>query len=49
MQVLSEADITEARAAMSMWTAERTYPLLPWSCIVLEAVPEERTNVKRAA
>lgn len=25
---------------MAMWTAAHTFPLLPWSCVVLESVPE---------
>lgn len=38
---LSEREVAAARAAAGMWTAEHAYPLLPWSCIVLESIPEE--------
>ena len=46
---LSEKEIKEARAGDAMWTAEHLYPVLPWSCIVLEAVPEAKVQVPRAA
>jgi isoamylase len=45
---LSAADVNEARAVSAMWTAEHAYPLLPWSCIVLESVPEETVAVVKA-
>ena len=48
-QELPASEVAEARAASSMWTAEHLYPLLPWSCIVLESVPEATTHVQRAA
>ncbi len=30
---LGEADVVSARLAMSMWLAENTMPVLPWSCV----------------
>lgn len=36
---LSEEDVAAAKAASQMWTLEHAYPVLPWSCIVLESVP----------
>jgi hypothetical protein len=29
----------------AQWSAAHQYPMLPWSCIVLEAVPEEQVRV----
>eukprot|EP00887_Chlorella_sp_A99_P006221 scaffold3.g6221.t1 len=37
--VLPEAEAATARAAMAMWTQAHAYPMLPWSCVVLESVP----------
>ena len=48
-QELPASEVAEARASSSMWTAAHLYPLLPWSCIVLESVPEATTHVQRAA
>ena len=45
---LSAADINEARSVSAMWTAEHTYPLLPWSCIILESVPEDMVALSKA-
>ncbi|EFJ40420.1 1,4-alpha-glucan branching enzyme II, isoamylase, partial [Volvox carteri f. nagariensis] len=42
--VLSVADVAAARRSMSMWTADHTYPVLPWSCIVLVSAPEDPTS-----
>ena len=36
---LSEEEVAAARAAGSMWTLDHSYPMLPWSCIVLESIP----------
>ncbi|GIL64820.1 hypothetical protein Vafri_18680 [Volvox africanus] len=41
--VLSAGDVTAARRALAMWTADHTYPVLPWSCIVLVSAPEDPT------
>jgi isoamylase len=38
---LPEVEVAAARAAIGMWTLEHAYPMLPWSCIVLESVPED--------
>lgn len=32
--------LLQAQLASSMWTASGFYHLLPWSCVVLESVPE---------
>lgn len=39
--VLSAEDVAAARRQMAMWTADHTYPVLPWSCIVLQSAPED--------
>jgi len=44
VQVLSKEDVQRARAASCMWTADFKYPMLPYSSIVLEAVPESATH-----
>jgi len=36
---LSAADAAGARNAMSMWTDDGLYPMLPRSCIILESLP----------
>lgn len=36
---LPEEEVAAARAAAAMWTLEHAYPMLPWSCVVLESVP----------
>ena len=46
---LSQEQLDSARAQMSMWTAEGCYPLLPYSSIVLEAVPEQQSQKGRPA
>eukprot|EP00983_Pelagomonas_calceolata_P067931 1149683-Pelagomonas_calceolata.AAC.12 len=46
-QVLSADEVQRARAASLMWTADFKYPMLPWSSIVLEAVPESETHSLR--
>jgi isoamylase len=33
---LSHEDVRAAQAALGMWTSQNLYPMLPWSCIVLE-------------
>lgn len=40
-EVLSVEEVGRARAAGLMWTADLSYPMLPWSAIILEAVPED--------
>ena len=37
---LPAVEVSASRAALGMWTQEHCYPMLPWSCIVLESVPE---------
>ena len=39
-QVLSTDALAAAHSALSMWTLEHCFPLLPYSAIVLESVPE---------
>lgn len=41
---LSQEQLDSARAQMGMWTSEGCYPLLPYSSIVLEAVPEQQSQ-----
>lgn len=48
-EVLSQQEVDAALGAASMWTAEHSFPLLPWSCVVMESVPEEAANRQRAA
>lgn len=45
---LSEDDVATARAALDMWTSEHAYPMLPWTCIVLESVPQSARAVMPA-
>ena len=45
---LSQDQVDTARAQMGMWTSEGCYPLLPYSSVVLEAVPEQQTQNGRA-
>ena len=46
---LSQEQLESARAQMGMWTSEGCYPLLPYSSIVLEAVPEQQSQSGRPA
>ena len=46
---LSQEQVDTARAQMGMWTSEGCYPLLPYSSIVLEAVPEQHGQGGKAA
>lgn len=46
-EALSQEQMDSARAQMSMWTSEGCYPLLPYSSIVLEAVPEQQLQTGR--
>ncbi len=41
---LSQQQVNSARVQMGMWTSESCYPLLPYSSIVLEAVPEQQSQ-----
>lgn len=36
---LCEEEVAAAKAAAHMWTLQHAYPMLPWSCVVLESVP----------
>lgn len=38
---LPQSEVAAAGAATAMWTVEHIYPMLPWSCIVLESVLAE--------
>lgn len=40
--MLSQAEMRQALAAVSMWTADGMYAMLPYSAILLEAVPTDR-------
>ncbi len=46
---LPEEEVAAARAAAAMWTLEHAYPMLPWSCVVLESVPAGVTPEMPAA
>lgn len=46
---LSQEQLDSARAQMGTWTSEGCYPLLPYSSIVLEAVPEQQSQNGRPA
>lgn len=48
-EVLSEGEVAAAHAAMGMWTLASAAPLLPWSCIVLESVPEGAAAARPSA
>jgi isoamylase len=37
-EVLTEEDVEAAKASMGMWTLQNQYPMLPWSCVILESV-----------
>ncbi|KAI3435670.1 hypothetical protein D9Q98_001728 [Chlorella vulgaris] len=37
---LPEEEVAAQRASMDMWKLEHCYPMLPWSSVVLESVPE---------
>lgn len=37
---LAPEEVKQTQLAASMWTASGYYHLLPWSCVVLESVPE---------
>ncbi|KAG1678800.1 hypothetical protein FOA52_012840 [Chlamydomonas sp. UWO 241] len=46
---LSAAEVRRLRAGDgAQWTAAHTYPMLPWSCVVLEAVPVVQVQVLSA-
>lgn len=36
---LPEVEVAAAKAASRMWTLENSYPMLPWSCVILDSVP----------
>ena len=38
---LSEEQLQTANREYHMWTADGMYPMLPWSCCVLDSVPHE--------
>lgn len=37
---LPEEEVAAQRASMEMWKLSHCYPMLPWSCIVMESVAE---------
>ena len=39
-QALSADALAAAHSALSMWTLEHCFPMLPYSAIVMESVPE---------
>ena len=39
-EVLSEKELRVALGAASMWTVAHAYALLPYSCVILESIPE---------
>lgn len=45
---LAPEEVKQAQLAASMWTASGYYHLLPWSCVVLESVPEAQVAVLRS-
>lgn len=40
--------LLQAQLAASMWTAGGYYSMLPWSCIILESVSEDKLSSLRA-
>jgi hypothetical protein len=44
-QTLPAEEVERVRAMNSQWTAERAYAILPWSAIILEAVPEHTSHI----
>jgi isoamylase len=46
---LPAEEAAAARAALEGWTLEGAYPMLPWSCIVLESAPREGRPAMPAA
>jgi hypothetical protein len=42
---LAPEEVKQIQLASSMWTASGYYHLLPWSCVVLESVPEAEVSV----
>lgn len=42
---LAPEEVKQIQLAASMWTASGYYHLLPWSCVVLESVPEAEVGV----
>ena len=39
-EALAPEAVEAAHSAMSMWTLEHSYPMLPYSAVVLESVPD---------
>jgi len=46
-ETLSGEDVARARAAGIMYTADGVAPLLPWSAVIYESVPEEKANMSK--
>ncbi|KAI8476733.1 MAG: isoamylase [Monoraphidium minutum] len=45
---LGEAEVTEARLSAAMWGGGGFFPLLPWSCVVLDSVPDASLTALRS-
>jgi isoamylase len=45
---LAPEEVKQIQLASSMWTASGYYHLLPWSCVVLESVPEAELAAMRS-
>ncbi len=43
------SQVKAVKAESIMWTSEHTWPMLPWSCVILQSVPEEETKMNRAS
>ena len=45
-EALPEERLRVALGAAAMWTAAHAVPLLPYSCVVLESVPEAEARAR---
>ena len=45
-EALSEERLRTALGAAAMWTTSHAVPLLPYSCVVLESVPEAEARAR---
>jgi hypothetical protein len=45
-EALSEEQLRTALGAAAMWTTSHAVPLLPYSCVVLESVPEAEARAR---
>lgn len=44
-EALSQEELTTALGVSSMWTAAHAYPLLPYSCVIMESIPESEAVI----